>query len=700
MYKFICVVCSTLALALGAHAQEAEKSQEGEKAKQGSLEEVMVLATRAAGATKTDTAIVEIPQSISVVTADQIEEHGAVNYQDVFRYSGVDTERSGLEVRSDFFSIRGFALKQYVDGLNKTPDFVYGSRQEVFTLELVEVLRGPSAVMYGAGSSGGLVNAVSKRPRFEFGGSLGVQLGNFERKQVQADITGPLGGNFAGRIVGIARDGELLSPGQANDKYVVMPSLTWQPSERTQLTLLTMFSQEDLGTHTYLPTQKTLNASPADPAIPHDLFIGEPGFNHMKADEYDVTLLFTHRFNDRVAFSSSSRYIDQDVDYAEVYGFPPWSDAARTLLQREFYVLDGYYYTYNSDNNLQVDFTTGALEHKVLFGVDWTLFEHGRQEGFSCRGTTAGTCWDGGSPPPLDVYNPVYGQPFTFGFTNAFETESTQLGFYLQDQMRWNDRVSFVLGVRRDRATNERINTPPKFENNATTFKAGVIGEVIEGVSPYVSYSESFTPLFGTDFFGNHFSPQEATQWEGGVKWQPNRNSLVTGAYFDIEETGFLSRDPNNIQNRLQGGAIGVKGFEFEAILGFANGFGLTANYTNVDAEILEGTVSQPAGTRVPNLPEEIGSVWLNKRFVVSDEFAWRIGAGARRNGDEVDGGQLTTTPAVTLVDASAEVSFRDWNISLNVNNVGDKEYYASCGVTTCAPGVTRTILGTITKTF
>lgn len=694
MNKIICAVCCTLTLATAARAQEAEKSKER------SLEEVTVFATRAGGATKTDTALVEIPQSISVVTAEQIEEHGAVNYQDVFRYSGVDTERSGLEVRSDYFSIRGFALKQYVDGLNKTPDFVYGSRQEVFTLELVEVLRGPSAVMYGAGSSGGLVNAVSKRPRFDFGGALGLQFGNFERKQLQADITGPLSEHFAGRLVGIARDGELLSPGQANDKYVAMPSLTWQPGDRTQITLIGLYSKEDLGTHTYLPTAKTLNASAADPAIPHELFIGEPGFNHMKSDEYGATLLLSHRFNDVVSVSSSSRYSDQNVDYAEVYGFPPWTDAARTLLGREFYILDAYYYTYNSDNNAQLDFETGALAHKVLVGADYTLFKHGRQEGFSCRGTIAGTCWDGGSPPPLNVYNPVYGQPFTFGFTNAFKTESMQLGFYVQDQVRWNDRVSFVLGARRDRTTNERIGSPPRLENNATTFKAGVIAEVAEGISPYISYSESFTPLFGTDFFGNHFEPQEASQYEGGIKWQPNRNSLVSAAYFDIEETGFLSRDPNNIQNRLQGGAIGVKGFEVEAALSFPNGFALTANYSNVDAEVLEGTVAQPAGTRVPNLPEEIGSVWVNKKFIVSDDLAWRIGAGARRNGDEVDAGQLTTTPAVTLVDAMTEVSFRDWNISLNVNNVSDKEYYASCGVTTCAPGVTRTILGTLTKTF
>lgn len=690
MNKLLMAVACTVAL---SGAQAAEQDDGGD-----TLEEVIVFADRAGAATKTDTLLVEIPQSISVVTSEQIAERGAQNYQEVFRYSGVDTERSGLEVRGDFFSLRGFALKQYVDGLNETPNFVYGSRQEVFTLERVEVLRGPSAVLYGAGSSGGLVNAVSKRPQFAFGGELGVQAGNFERQQVQADITGPLGEDFAARFVGLWRSGELLSPGQKNDKYVVLPSLTWKPGERTEITFIGLLQEEDLGTHTYLPTEKTLLAGPGDPAVRHDLFVGEPGFNHMKADKYGATLVVTHRFNDMVAISSSNRYLDQQVDYAEVYGFGPFLDAQRTLLPREWYVLDSYYYISNSDTNVQLDFTTGPLTHKVLVGVDYTRYAHGRQEGFSCRGFTGAPCWSEGSPPPLNVYNPQYGLPFTFGFTNAYKTESTQLGLYLQDQIKWGDRVSIVLGARRDESKNELIGTP-KEETDANTLKAGVIAEVFDGFSPYVSYSESFTPLFGTDFYGSHYDPQEARQYEGGVKWQPNDNSLVSAAYFDIEETGFLSQDPDNIQNFLQGGAIGVTGFEIEAIVNFDNGFGITANYTDMDAEVLEGTTSAAAGSRVPNLPETIASLWLNQNFIVNDDLTWRVGAGARHNGDESDGFTIST-PSVTLYDAMAEVSYQDWNVQLNVNNLTDKEYFSECGAFICAPAVTRVIFGTVTKKF
>lgn len=705
MNKISLAVACALSFAAVAQAQDTKQQTKGDD----ELEEVTVLATRARAATKTDTLLVETPQSISVVTAEQIAERGALNYQDVFRYSaGIDTERFGADTRSDDFSARGFALKQYLDELNKTPRYVYGSRTEVFTLERAEVLRGPSAVLYGAGSSGGLLNAVSKRPKFEAGGELGLQFGNFERKQFQADITGPLSDNVAGRVVGLVRDGELQSPGQKNDKQVVMPSLTWKPGEATDVTLIALYQKEDLGTQTYLPMSKTLQASAENPRIPLDFFVGEPGFNHMKTDQYAFTALVSHRFNDWLSLTSNSRYIDQKTDYGEVYGTftgaDPFDDPERTLLSRAFYILDEDYTTVNTDNHAQLDFQTGPISHKVLVGVDYTLFKQDRQEGFSCRFFFPG-CYPTG-PAPLNVYNPVYGQPFDYGFTNAYDTRSTLTGLYLQDQMKIGSRVSVVLGARRDRATSEGSATV-KDTTDANTFKVGVIAEVFQGFSPFVSYSESFTPIFGGDFYGNAFKPQQGEQYEGGFKWQPLANSLITASYFDIEESNFLTTDVDNIQNFIQSGVIGSTGYEVEAILNFDNGFGVTGNWSYTKAEILEGTVDHPAGDRVEDLPEHLASLWVNKSFIVSTDLAWRVGAGVRRIGDKIDYYQLQETPSVTLVDAMAEVSYKDWNLSVNVNNVADKEFFASCAAWSapypdgmCYPGMTRSIVATVSRKF
>ncbi|MET0533478.1 MAG: TonB-dependent siderophore receptor [Steroidobacter sp.] len=704
MNKISMAVACTLALAAmlrteGARAEESD-----------TLEEVTVLADRARAATKTDTLLVEIPQSISVVTAEQISERGALNYQEVFRYSsGVSTESYGGDTRSDYFSARGFALKQYLDGLNKTPKGLYGSVTEVFTLERAEVLRGPSAVLYGAGSSGGLLNAVSKRPQFTADGEIGVQAGNFDRKQLQVDFTGPLGEAFAGRFVGVLRDGELMSPGQKNDKYVVMPSLTWKPGENTEVTLIALYQEEDLGTQTYLPMSKTLQAGPGNPSIPIDFFAGEPGFNHMKTDQYATTLLVNHRFNDWLTVSTNNRYLDQKVDYGEVYATfnfdtDPFLDPERTLLSRAFYILDDEYTIVNSDNHAQLDFQTGPFEHKVLVGIDYTSFDQDRREGYSCRFIYPG-CF-GTNTPPLNVYNPVYGQAFPFGYTNAFDTKSTQLGLYVQDQIKVGSRVSWVLGARRDRATSEG-SASPKDTVHANTFKVGAIVELFKGFSPFASYSESFTPLFGGDFYGQPYKPQEGRQYEGGIKWQPLSNSLVTVSYFDIEDSNFLTTDPDNLQNFIQSGVIGSTGVELEAQVNLASGFGVTASWSYTKAEILKGTVDHPAGDRVEDLPQHLASLWLNQMLYLNNDLTLRLGAGVRRVGDKLDYYQVQKTPAVTLVDANAEAVYKDWVLSLNVNNVADKEFFASCAAWSapypdgmCYPGQTRTVIGTLTKKF
>lgn len=708
MTKTALIGVTILALGGTLHAQESsDRDSETE------LEEIVVFAERARTATKTDTALTDIPQSISVLTAEQIAERGALNYQDVFRYAaGVDAERFGADTRSDDLSARGFPVVQYLDGLNKMPDFVYGIRTEVFTLERAEILRGPSAVLYGAGSAGGLVNAVSKRPEFDFGGELGVQLGSNERRQLQVDVTGGLDGaeRFAGRFVGVVRDGELQSEGQANDKVVAMPSVTWRPTADTEATVLVLYQEEDLGTQTYLPLSKTLNASgPEKLAV--DFFVGEPDFNRMKNDHLSGTLILEHRVNDRIGLASRSRYYDHTVDYAEVYGSyyggtSPFVDAEETLLAREFYVLDDAYEVLNSDNQMTLEFDTGLLAHKVLVGIDYTRFEQDRREGFSCRGVTDGSfgCYTGGSPPPLDIYAPQYGQSFDIGFTNAFTTESTQLGFYVQDQIDYGERVSVVVGARRDRATSAS-NGGDDDVNKATTFRGGFIVETVAGISPYISYSESFQPVFGGDFFGVPFEPREGRQYEAGVKWQPAPNTLVTALWFDVEETNFVTADPDNIQNFIQAGAVGSEGYELEAILNLDGGLSLTASYSHTEATVLQGTLDHPAGDRIEDLPEDLASLWVSQIFDVGSGWAARVSAGARYVGDKIDYYQLQRTPSVTLVDASAEFNYEDWDFSVNVNNLLDKEFYAHCAAWSspygvCHPGLSRRVIATVGRRF
>lgn len=694
----IALVYGLIAVAGPAAAQDAAS---------GATEADVIVVTGVA--TKTDSNIMEVPQSISVVDSDQFIDRGAVTFQDIFRYSaGVSTESLGEDTRGDFFGARGFETQQYLDGLSRMPDFVYGARMDVFTIERAEILRGPSGVLYGSGAPGGLFNAVSKTPNWDYSSEIGLIVGTNEHREVRLDVTGALSDTVAGRFVGVARQGQLQPEGQDDNRVVIMPSISWAPTQNTDITFLVLYQQDDLGTQTYLPLTKSATAPTNDERLPIDFFIGEPGFNHMDMEHLSGTLMIDHRFNDNISVHNRTRYFDQSVDYAEVYGdlsdgVDPFIDAGRTLLAREFYVLAEDYQVLNSDSHAKFDFATGQFSHQLLLGVDYLEFTQDRREGYSCNGFEGFFgCFAGGSPPPLDITNPQYGADFDFGFTNAYDTKSTQLGYYLQDQINYGERVAFVLGVRRDRATSE-VSGIEEDPNSATTVKAGVIVDVGGGVSPYFSYSESFQPVFGGDFFGNAFVPQEARQYEAGFKWQPISDALITFAYFDIKESNFVTADPDFIQNSIQSGEIGSTGFEIEANANLFDGFNVSAAYSYTDAEVLSDNGGRE-GLPVENVPEHLASIWGVQSLTLND-WDVRIGGGVRYTGEKQDTFSLFETKPVTLVDALLEVERDQWSVALNVTNLFDEEYYAFCVASSnpygaCYPGMSRRAFITLRRRY
>lgn len=688
-----------LALVQVAHAQDAAAASQAAE-----LDTIVVVGDRAETGTKTDTKLVEIPQSISVVTAEQFTDRTATNFQEIFRYSaGVATELEGVDTRVDRISSRGFSAAQYLDGLNRSPDGIYGARMEVFTLERAEVLRGPSSVLYGAGGVGGLMNAVSKTPSHAFGGEVGLVVGDPMRRELQFDLTGGNGDTVAGRIVALKRDGELQWDDQADDRLVLMPSVKWTLGDATDITLLALYQKDELGTQSFLPMSRTLLGTDAN-RLPMDFFSGDKGFNRMDTEYRSLTLMVDHAFSDRVSFGSRTRHYDHEVEYAELWAAvaTPWQGADGNLLPREFYMLGETYDGLNSDNSLSFRFDTGAFEHRVLAGIDYTLFKQDRQEGFSCSGLADQVwedlygCYAGGSPPPLDVTNPNYYEDIDAGYTNAYTTRSTQLGVYVQDQIRYRDRVSLVLGARRDRSTSEAsgVEEPDSY---ATTYRVGVIGELANGVSPYVSYSESFQPVFGGDFFGNPFKPREGRQYEAGVKWQVNPAALLSVSVFDIVDSNYVVQDPDFLQNFIQIGEVSSSGYEFEAN-GRLAGIDLTASYSHVDAE-------DPDGNRVAAIPERSASAWATKAVWLGDELRMRFGGGVRYVGDKIDSTLTHVTSSVTVADAMVDFEYRNWKFGLNVSNLFDKEFFVYClatapGEGACYPGTPRTVLASVRYSF
>lgn len=682
--------CALLGWSSAAMAQES-----GDPSPAQSDDSIVITGTRALAGTKTDTALTEIPQSISVVTAEQFQDRAATNFQDVVRYSaGVASELNGVDARGDFLAARGFDVNQYLDGLNRMPSFVYGARLEIYTIERAEVLRGPSSTLYGGGGAGGILNAVSKRPQEAFAAEGGVTLGTDARKEFRFDVTGGLTDGVSARLIGLARDGHLQQPSQDDDRLLIMPAVTFKPGSSTEITLIGLYQKDRLGTQTYLPTSKTVDAPNANVAIPFDFYLGEPDFNHSRSDYYSGTALLTQHFGDNVTFNSRNRYFHQKIDYQEVYADYSYADEGvayadgrgRRRPNRYWYFNRAKYDNFNSDNNLTFAFATGPFEHQILLGADYTNFKEDKSEGF-------------GAAPTIDIYNPAYGQSFGVAPWGPNKvTKNTQLGFYAQDQIRGWDRVSLVLGLRHDRVTS-KVDGVEQPDNTAWTFRGGIIVDVTKGVSPYFNYSESFLPVFGTSFAGVPFVPRKGRQYEAGLKLAPSRNALITVAGFDVKEQNYLISDPTNIQNFLQNSTVGSKGVEVEATWRLPRNLELTGSYSYTRVKFLDNPVPSIIGDRVGNMPEHQASIWGAKNFDLGSGAGGKVGLGVRYQGDKIDTSQTYFIDPVTLVDAMAEVNYKGWNLSVNASNLFNTRVYTNCNYNAaasegyCYLGKDRTVL-------
>lgn len=662
------------------------------------LEYVTVTAERATTATKTDTALIETPQAISVVTAGQFLDRGALTMQETLRYSaGVTSEAYGLDTRSDQPAVRGFYTVQYLDAMTKLFGYSLIPRAEVYTLERIELLRGPSSALYGKGNTGGVTNMVSKRPLFENQGEVGLQFGSYDRKQAQFDLTGPLGDAFAGRVIGILRDSDMQTNGIPDDRSVLAPSLTWHAGDRTSVTLLALFQEDETASsQQFLPVAATLLA-PRGRRLADATFLGEPDFDRLDSKQSAGTLLMAHEFSDALKLNVNLRYVDASSEfneiYSDVYSDPanPFIDAARRVVNRSAYSIRSRTNFFTNDNNLQFDFATGAFTHKLLGGIDYQNFRESSE---------SGSYW--GPDMPIDIYAPVYGTYITPELGPTLTQRQQQFGLYLQDQIRYAERTNLVLGVRRDRA-GSAVDGADEQIDYATTFRAGLIVDAGAGVSPYVSYSESFLPLVGLDFYGRPYVPQRGRQWEGGIKWQPRAGTMITLAGFDIVEENRQTNDPDNVLNSIQTGEVSSKGVELEASHGLSDDFNLTAAYSYVDAKVTSSTFAPEVGVQLSDVPQEQASLWGVKTVQFNNDLSLRLGAGVRYVGSTLStsaSGSLAT-PSYTLADALVSLDSQSWAASVSATNVFDKSYYSPCrAFGDCFTGNRRSMIGTLTYRF
>lgn len=659
------------------------------------------VARRGGTATKTDTPLIETPQAISVVTRDQMEAQGALTLRETTNYTA-GVVSSYFDSRVDSFKVRGGDAVQYLDGLQRTYGTYNSTKLDPYMLERVELLRGPSSVLYGQGGIGGVLNMVSKRPQAETQREVQLQLGSNARKQVAADFTGPIDpeGKWLYRLVAVNRDSGTQVDYAPDDRILVAPSLTWRPNADTSLTLQALYQKDKSGSLIgFFPWQGTLLPSLYG-QIPTSTFMGEPGFDRYDSRNTSLGYLFSHRLNDTWTFRQNLRSTETKVIYNTSYtsftanrltGRParPVFNADQRTIERDLSSDINGGKMLLLDNQAEAHFKTGDVEHTVLLGAD---FQRNTTSKLSGRGTAGA----------LDVYAPVYGNYTSpTSYTRSPEVVQKQAGIYVQDQVKYGRWIG-VLGLRHDKATTDTQGRPAAAaDDKATTKRAGIVYLADGGWAPYLSYAESFLPLGGVDLNNTPFKPQRGKQWEAGVKWEPEgQRSSFMAAVYDLRDTNRKTTDPTNPLNSVQLGEVHVKGLELEYKRSIARDWDWIATYAYTDARVSRSNAAD-LGKRISGVPTHAASAWVTHRFSIGGVPGFSAGAGLRYIGKSWDGMDAHPVPAVTLLDAMFAWDNGPLRLSLNVANLTDRVQLTTCLARgDCFYGQRRTVTASATYRF
>jgi iron complex outermembrane receptor protein len=643
-------------------------------------------------ATKTDTPLVEVPQSISIITSRDLQDRGLHAVDEAMWYvAGASGGVYGMDTRSEWLLVRGFQPTRYLDGLAlPTGTWSGQTRIEPYGMERIEVLKGPSSVNYGAMPPGGLVNYVTKRPDADMSNEVEVQAGSDDMKQVAFDIGGQLNdsGTLLYRLTGLARNSDNFVDYIHDDRYYFAPALTWKPDEANELTVLARWQKADTKNGAgFLPSVGTLLPNPNGQISP-SLYTGEPNTNDYVKTIAAIGYDFSHDFGGGTVFQQNVRFEDSKVDPTVMV--VPWGYLGdnRTLYRYTWSIKEDAK-TFGIDNNMQWRFATGAAEHTLLAGVDYRRLETDYSYGFGFNATG------------LDAFNPVYGTMpgLVPTFTGNTAQTTGQLGLYLQDQIKINNWL-LTIGGRQDWVgtdTNGSHQSDDKFSG-----RVGVTYLFDNGFAPYISWGQSFEVVGGTEApqrGGKAFDPTTGEQVEVGVKYQPaSGNLLFTAAAYEIKQNNVGVIDPDYVSYTIQQGQYRSRGIELEGRWNIARNLSLYGAYAYIESEVTKTTDPAMLGKQIPLQPEHSASLGGNYTITSGALSGLGFGAGVRYVGDHYgDAANAWQAPSHTLFDASAHYDFGYWRFQLNVQNLSDKEYISTCNTADwCYYGYPRTVTATV----
>lgn len=665
---------SPLALCLAQAALAQQPPEPGAGAPQ--LQEVRINAstekdvgfapTEAQTAGKAPMRRLETPQSISVVTREQMESRQITNLQQALQtVAGVSPVNYGRRGFDDV-NIRGFRSTEsiLIDGLVQSPGM--WTRLTPYGYERFEVLKGAASVLYGQVQPGGIINAISKRPKRDALSEVGVEVGSYGLRTLQADLNRPLNesGKAAFRInAQVSNSDDPTDFVYRRDRWIA-PSLSLDLGPQTDLVLFATYSQSNWMRQQGITPYGTVLPN-RNGAVPTTLYTGDPSFGHYDVESTSIGYALEHRFSPALTLRQNVRYETEKGTGNFVSNLALQSNQRLQNRQATRQYLDDDILA--TDTSLLSQFSALGVQHRLATGLD-ARTSHSYQGQRRC---TIGA---------LNLFNPVYGVAATCpaNLTADAPEKLETMGLYAQDQIKFNPQWTALLGLRRDWSTSSidnrltRVKTRQK--DAATTLSAGLVYEFTPGWAAYTSYGESFLPVSGATFDGTPFKPETGKQWEAGLKYEaPNGGLNGALALFTLTRSNVTTADAANTGFSVQTGKQRSRGLELEVGADLQRNLKLTGAYTYIDAKVTQDTNLALVGSPALPTPHHTLALWATYKLPQMPRVT--LGAGGRYVSEQRTSYPFNL-PAYTVVDLSVGYTGPNYRITAGVKNVFDRAYY------------------------
>ena len=656
-------------------------------------------------ASKTNIPLIETPQSVSVITRDQIDLLNFTDGQQAVRYTaGAFGENYGPDLRFDFVTLRGFTPKQYIDGLAAPiSTSIYSVGVDLYAFDSIDILKGPSATLYGNTPPGGIYNETSRRAKSQFGGEIQAKLGSYDYKSLAGTVTGALSSSVAGRMTALYLDRGAERNGVDAKRILLSPTVTWKIDDDTKLTGLAYYQNDEVNgdTNGFMPVMGTLLPNP-NGEVSEATNLGEPDYNKYKRRQFGIGYDFSHKINDSLTFTSNGKVSNYFEHSLVIYG--GWLDGDNHTVHRYNFPYLESVKSVALDNRLEWNTTTGSVTQKILAGVDYRNVKNFAEYGFA-------------GASDIDLYNPVYasGSSITTPGWNPYNNmRLTQTGAYVQDQISAGD-LHVTLGGRYDTDKVQNYNASTKVSESKFTYRVGANYVFASGFAPYVSYATSFEPVLGTDSVtGKDFKPSDGTQVEAGVKYDGRTlpggfHVFATAAVYDIKQKNVVSTSPSVTPvYGTQSGEVEVKGVEGEFVTRINDQWSINGSYTYTDSKVTKNAnFAGEVGAPLPVTPKHKVSLFADYSIQTGSFAGLGFGLGARYTSSSA--GSLPGPynaivyygQQATLVDAIIHYDTPEWRFAVNGSNILDKKYVARCsGSVGCTYGAGESVIATLTRRF